>query len=444
MWIISAGGAELSNRSVLDRIRRALIEIFKPAAADTGRTSASAIGANFEGLQHLQFVSSLEGEFGVRFSQEESEHLKEITSLLNRKLYRESIQPEAHALESVVIICPDTHITLWPTRLAEAATGGGKSAILRLAMAWARAGHAVTIAGAAVVEGEIHGVKVRELSRAAGKYDVAVYVTGLLGHFEHPAIKRIQADVRLLWQNPPQKVAFPPGRPPDWIVAPARFLAQRGGYEWGYPPERIVVIPGEAVSQKLDPSSPVARDELAAIYASHPDKGLREAIEVIRRVRHDYPLRLDVYGSRRLWNDQDRSIPEGNYPEWVHFKGDIPPLDVASAMAQYGVMLYVTSILDSFCPAISEALAAGVIVIASAHGANGEFIRHGWNGFLVPSNESLVPDLAQAESLLRRYLAHPKQFSAMRLRAINSVPTWDEQAAQWRQVWRSNWQTRAT
>jgi hypothetical protein len=40
--------------------------------------------------------------------------------------------------ESIVIVCPDTNIRLWPTRLAEAATGGGKSAILRLAMARAR------------------------------------------------------------------------------------------------------------------------------------------------------------------------------------------------------------------------------------------------------------------------------------------------------------------
>lgn len=407
---------------MLDRIKRVFTDIFKPSAAQTSPPSLAATRIESNDVAHQQLVSALEGEL---------------------RGHTETIPPDPDGSESIVIVCPDTHITLWPTRLAEAATGGGKSAILRLAMAWARAGHPVTIAGAAVVEGEIDGVTVRELSRAAGTYDVAIYVTGLLGHFEHPAIKRIQADRRLLWQNPPQKVAFPPGKLPDWIIVPARFLAQRGAYEWGYPPERIVVIPGEGVSRKLDPRSTVARNEMAAIYASHPDKGLREAIEVVRRVRRDYPLRLDVYGSRRLWNDSDRAIPEGHYPEWVHFKGDVPPLQMASVMAQYGVMLYVTSILDSFCPAVSEALAAGVIVIASAHGANGEFIRHGWNGFLVPSNESLVPDLAQAEHLLQCYLAHPEQFSAMRLRAINSVPTWDEQAAQWRQVWRSNRPARA-
>jgi hypothetical protein len=73
-------------------------------------------------------------------------------------------------------------------------------------------------------------------------------------------------------------------------------------------------------------------------------------------------------------------------------------------MARYGVMLYVTSILDAFSSATAEALAAGVIVIASASRIERRVHSPWLNGFLVPSNESLVPDLAQAENLLRCYL----------------------------------------
>jgi len=340
------------------------------------------------------------------------------------------------AEESIVIVCPDTHITLWPTRLAEAATGGGKSAILRLAAAWARAGHPVTVASAAVVEGELDGVRLRELGRAAGRYDVAVYVTGLLGHFEHPAVEAIRAGVRVLWQNPPHQVAFPPGDPPDWIVVPARFLAQRGGSEWGYPAERIVVIPGEAVSRRLDPASAPERDELAVVYASHPRKGLRAAIDVLARVRDRYPVRLDVYGSGRLWHDEDRSLPDPDVPPWVTFKGDVPSEEIATLMARYGLMLYLAGMLDAFSSATAEALAAGVVVIATGQGSNAEFVRHGWNGFLVPGDAAARPDLDQAERLLRRYLEDPARFRALRRRAVESVPTWDEQAAQWRRVWR--------
>src|SRR5687767_4018843 len=257
--------ARWSNPFLLHRIKRVFTRIFSSPVAPTSPLSVPPTDTAMSGVQHAELVSALEQELGVRFSPEEIEHFGVITSVINGKIHHERTPAVTDGAESIVIICPDTHITLWPNRLAEAATGGGKSAILRLAMGWARAGHPVTIAGAAVVEGEIDGVTIRELSRAAGRYDIAIYVTGLLGHFEHPAIKHIRADVRLLWQNPPAKVAFPPGEPPDWIIVPARFLAQRGACEWGYPPERIVVIPGEGVSQRLDPCSTVARDEMAVV-----------------------------------------------------------------------------------------------------------------------------------------------------------------------------------
>jgi glycosyltransferase involved in cell wall biosynthesis len=107
-------------------------------------------------------------------------------------------------------------------------------------------------------------------------------------------------------------------------------------------------------------------------------------------------------------------------------------------MTGYGVMLYLAGMLDAFSSATAEALAAGVIVIASGQGSNAEFIRHGWNGFLVPADAEARPDLGEAERVLRRYLERPERFRAMRRRAMESVPTWDEQAAQWRRVWRSN------
>jgi hypothetical protein len=42
-------------------------------------------------------------------------------------------------VESVVVVCPDTNIRLWSGRVLESAMGGGKSSILQLAEAWARA-----------------------------------------------------------------------------------------------------------------------------------------------------------------------------------------------------------------------------------------------------------------------------------------------------------------
>ncbi|MCL4764076.1 MAG: glycosyltransferase, partial [Burkholderiales bacterium] len=89
---------------------------------------------------------------------------------------------------------------------------------------------------------------------------------------------------------------------------------------------------------------------------------------------------------------------------------------------------------DGFSTAAAEAMAAGVIVFATAHGSNAEFVRHGWNGFLVRALDG-QPDLGQAEHLLASYLRAPERFEAVRANAMREVPTWDEQAAAWERTW---------
>src|SRR5262245_8440930 len=226
--------------------------------------------------------------------------------------------------ERIVVVCPDTNVRLWSGREAEAAMGGGKSSILQLAGAWARAGHAVTIAGAAVRESGAGGVSVREIPSAAGDYDVAVYVTGSAGHFRQPGIEGIRAARRLFWLNGPNRVEAPPGHI-DWSVAPAKFIARRAVDEWGHPPARVVVIPGEAVRRRRGSADAGSRDPFAAIYASHPFKGLREAVEVLARLRPQFPAaRLDVYGSERLWADDAPPTSRPAPPEWVQARGELP------------------------------------------------------------------------------------------------------------------------
>jgi glycosyltransferase involved in cell wall biosynthesis len=314
--------------------------------------------------------------------------------------------------------------------------GGGKSSILQLAAAWARAGHTVTIAGAAVREGSGGGVEVREIGHAAGNYDVGIFVTGSAGHFRQPGVGEIRAGRRLFWLNGPNRVEPPPGRT-DWYVAPAKFLARRAVDEWGHPPEKVVVIPGEAVRRRCGPGEMAGRDPFAAIYASHPFKGLREAVEVLGRLRAEFPaVRLDVFGSERLWADDAAASARAALPGWVGLQGELAQSEVEGRMAGYGLMLYLTEWVDGFSLSTAEALAAGVVVIGTAHGSNAEFLRHGWNGFLVRSDGGR-PDLLEAEGLARAYFRAPEAFAEVRANAMACVPTWDEQAEQWRRLWRS-------
>ncbi len=339
--------------------------------------------------------------------------------------------------ESIAIVCPDTNVRLWSTAIAEGAIRGGKSAILQLAAAWARSGHPVTIFGGLVREGMSQGIQVTSLARAAGDFDVAVYVTGSLGHFDLPPVSEVKAGRRLFWINAPDRVQPPPGRTPDWFIAPARFLARRAADEWGFPASRLVVIPGEAVARRRDSLPQAGRDPWASVYASHPVKGLRDTVAVLERARASRPeIHLDVFGSADLWTRPPEEWIPGGHHSWIHLRGDVPQREVEAGMTEYGFMLYVTDWLDGFSLATAEALAAGVLVIATAHGSNAEFVRHGWNGLLVRATDG-KPDLGQAEDLLRAYLESPASFDDLRRRAMASVPTWDEQADQWRQVWRS-------
>src|SRR5262249_14003095 len=254
--------------------------------------------------------------------------------------------------------------------------------------------------------------------------------------FNDPAIALINSHVRILWINGTERFEIPPGPEPNLFIAPARFLARRAINEWGFPAHRIVVIPGEATARLAQDIRTMERDDFAIVHATHQIKGLHTAVADIERIRADSPAaRLDVLGSAMLHGDAlDQTLPCG-YPDWVRFLGGMPQREVEQLMPKYGVMLYLTRIIDGFSLATAEALSAGVVVIATDHGSNAEFIRHGWNGLLVSANNDHQPDLSQGEDLLRKYLACPEQYMDMRRRAAASVPSWDEQAARWERAW---------
>src|ERR1044072_2300500 len=126
----------------------------------------------------------------------------------------------------VLIVCPDRNVRLGSAPVAGAAMGGGKAAILQLAAAWARAGHAVTVAIGAARESVAEGVTVCGLEAAPREADVAIYVTGHEGHFDDSRLPAIEAPRPIFWLNGPGRPE-PPRVRIDWYVAPARFVARR-------------------------------------------------------------------------------------------------------------------------------------------------------------------------------------------------------------------------
>jgi glycosyltransferase involved in cell wall biosynthesis len=334
-------------------------------------------------------------------------------------------------MADVAVLCPDTNIELGVDAPQRRAIRGGKSAIVQLAAAWARRGHRVTVFAGRVQRGEDGSLAMRPLDEAEGRFDVAIWITGALGHFRDERLARVAARVNLFWINGPNQVELPAHVACDWCIAPARFLARRAIDEWGLASERLVVIPGEAVRQRHDPSLTAERDAATGVYASHPEKGLREALHVLARCRsRGWTASLDVFGTPAFW----AAAGAFALPAWAAFAGDVPESELAQRMLRYGFMPYFTPWLDGFSTATAEAMAAGVVVFATAHGSNAEFVRHGWNGFLVRARDG-VPDLDEGERLLAAYLREPDAFASVRENAMRSVPTWDDQAAEWVRAW---------
>lgn len=339
--------------------------------------------------------------------------------------------------ETIAVICPDSNLKLWATRTRDSYIGGGKNALLKLSHEWARAGHRVTIFASSATESSDGRLTVRELDTATGSFDVAVYITGSLGHFDVPGAHAVEAKTRLLWFNGPARIAPPRNVEIDFFVVPARFLARRAVEEWGIPSGRVVVIPGQAASKKRTFFGAPKRDPFAFVYASHPAKGLVNAVQVLAPFQPRYPaLTLSVFGSAKLWGDALSEEGAEPLPPWVKLRGEVPQESLEKELPTFGVMPYLTRWVDSFPPSASEAMAAGVIVIATAHGAHGEFLRHGWDGFLVRSGEGNEPDLDEARTLVEAYLSSPDAFEAMRHHAIAAVPSWGEVAAEWVEAWR--------
>ncbi|MGQ9496411.1 MAG: glycosyltransferase [Thermoanaerobaculaceae bacterium] len=221
-------------------------------------------------------------------------------------------------------------------------------------------------------------------------------------------------------------------------MAPAQFLAQKAIVEWGFPAEKVVVIRGESA----DPCGGLARfqrrNPYQGIFLSHPAKGLDQALVLFEKMRTRFPqMRLHVLGSERLWGDQ-KTADHRPLPQGAIFLGEKPPLEVGRLLPGYGFLLYLSPVIDGFSSATAEAMAAGLIVFAAAHGSNAELIMHGQNGFLIPLNQGL-PDLDVAERLLGAYLQNPEAWNPLRVNARKHIPSWRSQAILWRQLWRRCW-----
>lgn len=146
------------------------------------------------------------------------------------------------------------------------------------------------------------------------------------------------------------------------------------------------------------PFDPIGGEDLLFFGRIHPDKGVREAIDVALQVNR----RLHLYG---IVQDEDyyrREVVPWIDGKRVIYHGPVGGEARVKALGRAYAMLHLINFDEPFGLSVIEAMACGTPVVAMNRGSMPELIDHGETGFLIDSLQGAVDALAQVASLDRK------------------------------------------
>ncbi|MBI4266122.1 MAG: tetratricopeptide repeat protein [Acidobacteria bacterium] len=280
--------------------------------------------------------------------------------------------------------------------------GGTESAIVYLADALARRGHAVRVFNACDEPRRFDGVDYARWETlparcVSDRPDVLVSVRSW------QAIGRARlAPLQIFWTGDAHDQPFlehlaDPSRRAEIDVYMLQSVWQMGTFEAHHrvPRQQIVTTKlGTAASMALPPLRPTERTPRARrlAYASTPFRGLDLLLELFPRIRAACPgAELDVCSSMQVYGigaAEDRkqfgSIYRKARQPGVNVTGSLPQLELAARLQQARVLAYPNHYPETFCIAAMEAQAAGCAVVTSALGALPETV--GDAGLCIPGD----------------------------------------------------------
>lgn len=337
----------------------------------------------------------------------------------------------------IVLYCPDTNLKLDGDIYRTRGLGGGKTALIKLVKAFSR--HGCDVVFYAFTDGGTYdGVLYRGYETFEGcDTDIFIAFTGHKLDLSGLRGKRIEARLKVLLVGGAWTINNVDATEFDFYYAISHYLKERLITEWGLPYEKVIAVEHGYDPDDIGPAGGDSeRDSHKIIFASHPGKGLQRVEEIVRKLReHDSRFQLDVYGSRRLWDDQtteETSLP----PEpWVSQKGLIGQPELIRRMQGCGFMLHLTDYPDLQSLVIQQAKKAGVITIASDVGGNSELIEDGHDGFLV--EDHFLSDVClQKVVALVTYVVNDAEYAGfIRENARRHCLTWDGIAVDWIGHW---------
>jgi len=192
------------------------------------------------------------------------------------------------------------------------------------------------------------------------------------------------------------------------MVTPTAFMREKL-IEGGYDRSRIVHVPTFVDTDVFTPRRNEVGDSVVFSGRIAPEKGPDTVVEAMRRLPTNSRLRLVFLGDGQgPGHEALRERARALGPDRVEFAGFVDRERVIEELSRARALLMPARWYENMPNAVSEAMALGVPVLASAIGSLPEQVEDGVTGRLLPVDDieswnSALAELEEDDDLVRRW-----------------------------------------
>ena len=336
----------------------------------------------------------------------------------------------------VSIYAPDTHLTYDLRTLNYVGIGGGVTTRIRIAHALKQIGCNVQLyINCPLNKINKSGVNYKHFSQLDYAQDCDIFIASTSGgdlDLGSLQLDKIDAKLKILFVHgitPPKNISLEEF---DFYYVPSNFIRRLITEKWQIDHTKIFTC-HRGVNQAFYNNSAIERDKFRLLYAGHPIKGLKSAVNVLRLLRtNDSRFTLRVFGSPKLWGEEET---EEKKEAGVFFQGTVGQKFLGSFYQESSYSLFLQDIPEAFGISVIESMRAGCIPIASSVGALPETIFQGFNGLFVQGDHSDAKTQQAAADLILRLSTNNKYTKYLSGNGRQSVFDWQTIAKVYTEHW---------
>ncbi len=328
-----------------------------------------------------------------------------------------STKPE-HRVLAVIIFNPDTNFLISSSLIREKGVGGGKQAIIRLALALGKYTKVYLICN---TPAPLTHKNVLFLPFGHKVPSCEICITTTSSNLDLMQFPAYRGRINLIWIHGTPYINGIENFQFDAFVMVSHFLKCFWCKTFNIPENKTFVI-SPAPPPKAVSLLPIYRNKFSLVYASHPAKGLERAIRIAERLRDKgIPIKLYIYGGYELWGEQKKV---SDLPKFAVYKGNLPAEKLSKELKKHSFAIHIHGIPEGFGILTLQYIQAGVIPIISNVGANSEIIKNGVNGFLLSG--SFKEQEEEAYKIVKSLIKNSRYRQAIRKNLKSAfVKNWD-------------------